>query len=269
MSAIKSMPLWKWVLLLVAGLLLSMLMYAFSGAGGLVTGWPGWILSASIAAGMLGLYALFVRWFEQQWPKDLPMRKCLPHTALGLGIGFCFFVLVVGVAMLAGVYRINGAHADWSALGNSFFWFLLVAVGEEIIFRGVLFRWIDERYGFWWAIGVSALFFGLVHWTNPDGTLWASVAIAIEAGVLLGAAYKWAGTLWLPIGIHWTWNFTQGNIFGFAVSGTEAGESLIQATVEGPAWLTGGAFGPEASVIAAVIGTALGAGFILKIIKKK
>ena len=88
------------------------------------------------------------------------------------------------------------------------------------------------------------------------------MAIAIEAGVLLGAAYKWSGTLWLPIGIHWAWNFTQGNIFGFAVSGNGAGESLIQATVEGPAWLTGGAFGAEASVITVIAGVLLSLFFL-------
>ena len=262
MSAIKSMPLWKWVLLLVAGLLLSMLLYGFSGLGYSVTGWQGWILSGSIASGMLGLYALFVRWFERHWPQDLLMRKFIPQTVLGLVIGFLFFVFVAGVLMLVGVYRIDGYHADWNALGDAFFWFLLVAVGEEIIFRGVLFKWIDERFGFWWAIGVSGLLFGLVHWMNPGGTLWASIAIAIEAGVLLGAAYKWSGTLWLPIGIHWAWNFTQGNIFGFAVSGNGAGESLIQATVEGPAWLTGGAFGAEASVITVIAGVLLSLSFL-------
>lgn len=257
MSAIKSMPLWKWILLLIAGLILSMLLYGISGVPAMVQGWLGWVLSILMAAAMLGLYALAVRLFEGAWPKDLPLCKCLPHTGLGLLIGLGFFVLVVGIMMLAGAYHISDWIFDWKVLLGHFVWFLLVAVGEEIIFRGVLFRWIDERFGFWWAIGISALIFGLVHWMNPNGTLWAGIAIAIEAGLLLGAAYKWSGTLWLPIGIHWAWNFSQGNIFGFAVSGNSAGESLIQAAVNGPDWLTGGTFGPEASVITVLAGLAL------------
>jgi membrane protease YdiL (CAAX protease family) len=107
-----------------------------------------------------------------------------------------------------------------------------------------------------------------VHITNPGGTLWASIAIAIEAGLLLGAAYKWSGTLWLPIGIHWAWNFAQGNIFGFAVSGNQAGDSIIVSQVDGPAWLTGGAFGAEASVIAVVVGALASAWFIWQVSRR-
>ena len=111
----------------------------------------------------------------------------------------------------------------------------------------------------------SALVFGLAHWTNPGGTLWSGIAIAIEAGLLLGAAYKWSGTLWHPIGIHWAWNFTQGNIFGFAVSGNEVTDSLLLSRVEGPSWLTGDAFGPEGSVIAVALGALVSAWFIRQI----
>jgi len=86
----------------------------------------------------------------------------------------------------------------------------------------------------------------------------------VEAGLLLGAAYKYSGTLWLPIGIHWAWNFTQGNIFGFEVSGNDAGASFLKSTVSGPDWLTGGAFGAEASVIPVFLGLILSAWYIWK-----
>lgn len=270
MSAIKEMPLWKWILLFLASLVLAALLYAFGMVPvGLFGGIPLWVGVLLVGPGMLWLYSLVVRWFEKERPKDLPLRQCFKHTGLGLAVGLGFFVAVVGVMMLAGAYRVVDFGNSVIPILNAFSMFLIVAIGEEVLFRGVLFRWIDERWGFWWAIGVSALVFGLVHITNNNATVWASVAIALEAGVLLGAAYKWAGTLWFPIGIHWAWNFAQGNIFGFAVSGEEAGDSILQATVSGPDWLTGGAFGAEASVIAAVAGTALGCWFIWKIVKKK
>jgi hypothetical protein len=268
MSPIKSMPLWKWILLLVAGFLLTTILYALGSFSTAISevvpfsGWLLWVTNILSAAAMLGLYALGVRWFEKQWPQDLPLRKCFSHTGLGLFTGFGFFAVVVGVMVLAGVYRMVDWSGEWQALITAFMMFLVVGVGEEIIFRGVLFRWIDERFGFWWAIGISALVFGLIHITNDNATLWSSLAIALEAGVLLGAAYKWAGSLWLPIGIHWAWNFSQGNIFGFAVSGMEAGPSLIQASIEGPAWLTGGAFGAEASVVAVIAGVVLSLFFL-------
>ena len=268
--SIKSMPLWKWILLLIASLFLSILLYGVAGIPGMIwTGWPMWICVVAIAVLMLWLYWLFVRWFEGEKPQDLPMDKCAGHTALGLGTGLGYFIVVVGMMMAFGLYRIDGTQADWKGLADAFFMFLITAVGEEMIFRGVLFRWIDERFGFWWAMAVSGLVFGLVHLTNDNATLWAGIAIALEAGLLLGAAYKWSGTLWFPIGIHWAWNFTQGNIFGFAVSGNEHGTSLIQPIVNGPDWLTGGTFGAEASVIATVAGLVLTALFVKSMLSKR
>ena len=145
----------------------------------------------------------------------------------------------------------------------------LVAVGEEILFRGILFRWIDSKWGFVPALIVSALFFGVAHIFQPGASWWSSIAIAIEAGLLLAAAYKYSGTLWLPIGIHWGWNFFQGNIFGIEVSDSDAGESLIIPEISGPDILTGGAFGAEASIVAFLLGLALSVWFIVKVVKKK
>ena len=152
---------------------------------------------------------------------------------------------------------------------DKFMLFLTVAVGEEIVFRGVLFRWMDERWGFLVALLVSAVLFGAMHFFQPNATVWSTVAIAIEAGILLGAAYKASGTLWLPIGIHWAWNFVQGNIFGFPVSGIPAEVSLIQAKVSGPVLMTGGNFGAESSVITVVLGAVLSILFIAKAWKKR
>ena len=80
--------------------------------------------------------------------------------------------------------------------------------------------------------------------------------------MLLGAAFKFSGSLWLPIGIHWAWNFTQGNVFGFSVSGTGKRESILNSMVNGPDLVTGGDFGPEASVVAVALGTLISAIFI-------
>lgn len=268
--SIQSMPLGKWILLLIASLFLSILLYAFAGIPGMtMSGWSAWIANVVTAVVMLLLYKVFVKWFENEKARDLPANRMTGHTALGMGVGFFYFVAVVGIMMAVSLYKIDGYQLPWARLADAFFYFLIVAIGEEIIFRGVLFRWIDERFGFWWAMIVSGLIFGLVHLTNDNATLLGAIGIALEAGLLLGAAYKWAGTLWLPIGIHWAWNFAQGNIFGFAVSGNNAGDSIIQATIDGPQWLTGGAFGAEASVISMVVGLAVTAVFVRRIMLSK
>lgn len=270
--AIKNMPVWKWVLLLIASFVLALIQYAGAQIAGdaVQADWLKWLVSIGVSVLMIVLYALFVRWFEKHPAKDIPLLRLAADTGKGLAIG-AFFMLVVTLVMMAfGLYRITGAGTENPlSLVSAFFLFLYVAVGEEILFRGILFRWIDEKWGFIAALIVSALLFGFMHYGQPGATWWSSLAIAIEAGLLLGAAYKYSGTLWLPIGIHWAWNFVQGNIFGFEVSGGDAGTALLQATVNGPDILTGGKFGAEASVITVVLGLALSAWYLLRYFAKQ
>ena len=268
---IKSMPVWKWALLLLASLFLSVNLYGLGQAAFDVFGakWAQCLTAVCVAAAMVALYALFVKWFERHPARDLPLNRLAPDALKGLGLGVVYFVVLVLVMFVCGLYKFDafGTDRPW-AIVTAFFNFLIVGVGEEIIFRGVLFRWIDEKWGFAIALAVSSLLFGLIHLFNAGATLWSAFAIAVEAGLLLGAAYKYAGTLWLPIGIHWAWNFTQGNIFGFPVSGTEAGESLIRSSVQGPDLLTGGVFGAEASILSVALGLLLSLWFIVKVCQK-
>ncbi len=256
LSPNKKRPLWIWILLFIAAFLLSTIGY------GMVTACfeafslflhP--VFTIVAAAIILGLYALFVRWMEGHWPTDLSLRRLIPHTLLGLLVGFILMTLVVCTIVATGsaIVDWNGFLADRQL--DMFMMFLAVAVGEEMILRGVVFRWIDERWNTGVALLVSAILFGWMHISNDNATWWSSLAITIEAGLLLGAAYKWSGTLWVPIGIHWAWNYTQGNIFGLAVSGTNAGTTMLTTTVGGPEIITGGAFGPEASIISVILGT--------------
>lgn len=255
MTTQQKRPLWKWILLFVGSFILGDLGYGLLNGMFFATdmvGIPVLLIIPSVV--YLGLYALFVRWFEKKWPTDLPLRRLVSHTLLGLLVGFVFMVMTVGIITAMGC-----ADEYW----NSFSWrdqfwalmlFLMVAVGEEVMSRGVIFRLIDERWGTWLALIVSALIFGLGHISNDNSSWWTSFAISIEAGLLLGAAYKWSGNLWVPIGIHWAWNYTQGNIFGLAVSGNNLESNVLTTTVNGPEIITGGAFGPEASIITVILG---------------
>ena len=252
-------PFGKWLLLFLVGCLLFLLSYGILSihtALDEVFKMPWWVLCLlCVAASALNLllYAGWWRWTERRKAADLPMHRLLPDTGLGFGIGILYFVIVTGCIALFGGYRIAGVGNDWIALAKALFMFLVVAVGEEVLFRGIVFRMLDRQWGTAVALIVSAMIFGFVHITNDNATVWSSVAIAVEAGLLLGAAYKWAGNLWLPIGIHWAWNFFQGPIFGFAVSGNDT-RSLIKPVIEGSDWLTGGSFGAEASIPAFVTG---------------
>ena len=255
MNTQQQRPLWKWILLFVAATFLAMFGYGLLQGMFLLTeeaGLPFLLIFPSII--YLGLYALFVRWFEKRWPTDLPLRRLVPHTLIGLLVGFVFMVIVVSAITATGCAAEFWDSFVWHEQFYALMFFLMVAVGEEVMSRGVIFRLIDERWGTWIALLVSSLIFGIGHISNDNSSWWASLAIAIEAGLLLGAAYKWSGNLWVPIGIHWAWNYTQGNIFGLAVSGNDNGSHVLTTTVNGPEIITGGAFGPEASIITVIFG---------------
>lgn len=194
-------------------------------------------------------YLLLVRLVERRPLAELAPRRLLPDGAAGAGAGLLLFSAVVGVLYLLGSYRVTGTnpHAQW--LPALLMAGLGAGIGEEIICRGVLFRIVEEGLGSWWALLVSALFFGAVHIGNPGATLWSSAAIAIEAGLLFGMLYHVTRSLPACMGLHAAWNFAQGTIYGIPVSGTRADGWLVSAR-SGPDWLSGGAFGAEASVIA-------------------
>ena len=264
---IKTAPLWQWILLVIASLVLAFFGYGMIiGAQELFHTWLALLVSSLL---LIALYVLVVRWVEKEWAPDILSIKWAPHLLLGLAVGALFFGVLVGVMRLCGICSLEKLAFDWKAQWEAFMMFFGVAVGEEVLFRGVLFKWIDKRWGLWVALVISGLIFGLVHVTNDNATWWSGFAIAIEAGLLLGAAYKWSGTLWLPIGIHWAWIYTQGNIFGFAVSGNDAGSMWFKVTTQGPDILTGGPFGAEASIISVVLGAAIAAVFVWDFVRRE
>jgi hypothetical protein len=126
------------------------------------------------------------------------------------------------------------------------------AVGEEIVFRGVVFRRLEDTLGTTLALVLSAAAFGLIHAGNPGASWVSTLAIALESGVLLALAFAATRSLWLPIGLHFGWNLTEGGVFGAAVSGGQY-TGLIAAPLSGAPLITGGTFGPEASLSALVI----------------
>lgn len=210
----------------------------------------------------LGVYLLLVYLIERRRPTELSWDKVLPHGLIGLGAGALFISSVVGVMWLAGAYEVTGTNTDVNWVKPLVSAGLGTAIAEEIVFRGVLFRITEEGLGTWLALAISALLFGGVHMMNKGATVWSSIAIAIEAGVLLGLAYNITRSLPLVMGIHMAWNFTQGTIYGIPVSGTNAAGFLI-SNRPGPDWLSGGAFGAEASVVAVAISLIASAAMVM------
>jgi membrane protease YdiL (CAAX protease family) len=207
---------------------------------------------------LLAIYVGLVRVMERRGAVELSLRPGARLVIAGLAFGFAMFCAVYAVFWAQGVVRwqgVNGAVDVGRVLAlDSIF----AGVGEELVFRGVIFRVVEESGGSSVALLVSGVLFGLAHFTKPGATPVSTAAIALEA-VLLGASYVLTRNLWFPIGLHIGWNFTEGGVFGAALSGTPA-KGLLNAPLHGPDALTGGEFGPEASpatvavcLIAAVI----------------
>jgi membrane protease YdiL (CAAX protease family) len=216
---------------------------------------------------LLVAYELVIRRMGERPRDDFRDPKWARHLGLGLVAGLVVFSVAVAVAAIFGVYRIVG-QGDASGLATALLAAAIFpAVSEELVFRGILFRWIEEFGGSWLALLVTSALFGAAHLMNPHATSIAAIGIALEAGVMLGAAYMLTRSLWLPMGLHAAWNFAQGEIYDIPVSGTDV-HGLLEARLDGPELLTGGGFGLEASLIAIVVATLFGLWLLRLAIRK-
>ncbi|UBU12494.1 CPBP family intramembrane glutamic endopeptidase [Nonomuraea gerenzanensis] len=214
------------------------------------------VLGLATAALAVFVYARVVRWSERREPAEVAGKGAAPAFGRGLLIGVAMFgAVILNIAFLGG-YRIDG-FGSWTGAAGLVGFMAAAAVTEELLFRGILFRIIEERTGTWLALALTAVLFGLSHLFNPHANLWGAIAIAIEAGGMLAAAYAATRTLWLPMGLHFGWNFAAAGIFSTEVSGSGAAQGLLNGVTSGPTLVTGGAFGPEASAYAVAFGLLL------------
>jgi membrane protease YdiL (CAAX protease family) len=208
------------------------------------------VVCVSIVLSFLAYWG-YVRLVERRTVSELLFNGGLKEIGKGALLGAGLFSTTIGVLWMTGCYAVAGWN-DWSVLIASLSLSLSSGFVEELLMRGIFFRIMEESLGTWIALILSALLFGFLHAGNPNATIVSSVAIALEAGLLLGACYVLTRRLWFAIGVHMAWNFVQGGIFGVAVSGNAA-KGLLQSTLAGPEILSGGSFGAEASVVAVVV----------------
>lgn len=207
-------------------------------------GWPE--LFGTLAA--LAAYALYVRVVERRPMEELAAKGFVAELTMGLAggaalVGICFACLA-----LVGAYHVDGLQGLNASLAAGFAEMMFVGVFEELLSRAIVFRLLERSLGTRIALTASALLFGLAHLPGGTSNL-LSVAIAVLAGVLFAAAYLVTRRLWLCFGLHIGWNFTLGNVFSTVVSGHEQKPGVIGGHFAGPDWLTGGAYGLEASAV--------------------
>ena len=233
---------------------------AIAGAAGRrITLFPTGLLIGSVVTAVIGLagYRGLMRLVRRRTVRELSGPGRLRELGAGLGWGAALMVAVFAVLAVIGSYRIAAVGWDKGILVGLAAG-IMAGVGEELLFRGILLRLLEAWLGSWWALAVTAVLFGAMHLSNAGATPVGAAAIALEAGILLGACYLVTRRLWLAIGLHAAWNFVQGGIFGSDISGTGSGRGLFEASFSGPDLLTGGSVGIEGSLVAVVICTATG-----------
>lgn len=221
----------------------------------------------ALAIAGLAVYWGYANFIEKRSVSELALPGMGRELGIGLLAGAGLYAVCELILMALGIYRVNGLN-PLSFMLPSIAMALSSGVFEELLFRGVVYRSVETWFGSWAALVVSSLVFGLTHLMNPQGTLVGSLFIAVEAGILLAGAFMLTGRLWLGIGFHVAWNYTQSAIFSSIVSGNEATQGLIRATVNGPTYLTGGSFGVESSLVALVLCTTTGIVMVVMAVKR-
>jgi uncharacterized protein len=203
-------------------------------------------------------YVNYVHLIEKRQVAELAPNRCVTDTAKGVLLGVVIGGLVFGFLWILRCLEIVGT-GTWRVLLPALLAAVTAGYWEELVFRGIVFRIVEESLGTWLTLALSAVIFGLLHLKNPNASITGALAIAFTGGIVLGAAYVLARSLWVPIGAHVAWNFIQGGVFGAPVSGKVVTGGLLLTHLSGNPLLSGGSFGPEASVIAVVVGVVLGA----------
>jgi hypothetical protein len=230
--------------------------------GGAGNGLPTAVGAVATAASVVAAVALAGRYLDRRRLTDFGLavdRDWLVDLGFGLGLGVTLLTGVFLVELAAGWVRVAGTFAADGAFVpaalSALVLFACVGVYEELLARGYLLTNVAEalsplgdRVAVGLAVLLSAGLFGLAHAGNPSATAVSTVTITL-AGVVLALGYVLTADLAIPVGFHVSWNFAQGVVFGFPVSGRPIGPAVVAVDQRGPPVVTGGAFGPEAGLV--------------------
>ncbi|MCP2026534.1 membrane protease YdiL (CAAX protease family) [Flavobacterium sp. HSC-32F16] len=211
-------------------------------------------------------YILFFKKYDKRAITEFSVNGLAKNLTIGILIGFVLQSFTILVMYLNGNYSVVNINPV-SFILIPFAIMFTVAIIEEILVRGIIFRILEEKLGSYISLTISSVLFGIFHLANPHGTLISGICIT-TAGFMLGAAFIYSRNLWMPIALHFAWNFTQSGIFGAITSGNEKTSSLLEAKIQGPEFITGGEFGPEGS-IQAIVFCALGTILLLALSQKQ
>lgn len=200
---------------------------------------------------VISAYIYFFRKYEKRAISEFSSKGVIKYIIVGSLIGVLLQGLTLLVMYIIGSFEIVSINPISNMIIPLSIAFT-IAIFEEILIRGIIFRIIEEKLGSYVSLLISAIIFGALHLANPNSTLLSALCIAVEAGLLLGLAYIYTRSLWFPIAIHFAWNFMQSGIFGGITSGNDQTSSLLTTKIVGNKLITGGEFGPEGTIQAVI-----------------
>jgi len=243
------------VLLIIFGIIVSIAAGFLGTIAGPISSIWGQVVNFIIVTGSVYVAR---RWLDKRSFESLGLKlsmQALLDLLAGIGIaglqmGF-IYLLMLGLGWLTFegfAWEVDPMNVVIISVLTFFVVFIFAGWNEELLSRGYHLQTIASGLNLFWGVVISSAVFGLLHVFNPNAT-WVSTAGIFFAGIYLAYAYIRTKQLWLSIGLHIGWNFFEGVVFGFSVSGLEDIYKLIRIRVHGPELWTGGAFGPEAGLI--------------------
>lgn len=227
------------------------------------------ISELTLALTSIGLAFSFLRNKFPQFLTEIKFKnKQAPlELATGFALGTVMLGIMFGITYFCGGFVVS--KVNWPVdIVPGLTLYLIAGFMEEWIFRGFIFKTIEKSLGTISAVLISSLLFGFAHVVNMPATaspgyiIYACTLLSFEAGLPLSGAYLLRRSIWLPVGIHWAWNFMEGTVFGVSVSGTDPGATILTSKMLGGDLLSGGVFGPEASIPFFAVGALFGLGLI-------
>lgn len=206
-----------------------------------------------IIGNLLLIYWSYSHVVERRSATELSLPGMGRELGIGLLLGFGLMSACFLIGMALGFYRIEGIDRWQNLVAGVTGGTVTTPFGEEMLFRGVVFRILEDVFGGWVALVLSSLWFGYVHSGNQGETFAGLAAIAIVYGPMLAAPFMVTRRLWMGTGLHLAWNYTMGKVYSGSVSGGDHMQGLFRTTFQGPELLTGGSAGMEGSLIGVMV----------------
>ncbi|MDR1169973.1 MAG: CPBP family intramembrane metalloprotease, partial [Prevotellaceae bacterium] len=210
------------------------------------------VLRIIVTAGTLLIVFIFTHYIDRADFKSLgfQLKDFRKNMLLGIVMGALIMAIGFCILFMLDEIRVTAVTYDTYKLLTSVVLFSVVAFGEELIMRGYILNNLLQSMNKYVALALSSVIFSIMHIFNPNFDMMSFVSIVL-AGLMLGISYIYTKNLWFPVALHFSWNFFQGTVFGFKVSGQEIYSVIIQHPTENNI-LSGGEFGFEGSIVSQI-----------------